>query len=111
MRQETSLGKWPCIKSRICVEDQLLRRCSTRRLRLASGGFAYHVLNRAVARARIFDKSMDYAAFARVLRQAKAEVPMRLLSYCCMPNHWHLVLWPWADADLSRFLHWLTMTH
>src|SRR5712692_2642047 len=82
-----------------------------RRLRFASGGFAYHVLNRAVARARILDESMDYAAFERVLRQAKAEVPMRLLSYCCMPNPWHLVLWPSADGDLSRFLHWLTMTH
>ena len=49
-----------------------------RRLRFASGGFVYHVLNRAVARARIFDKSMDYAAFERVLRQADAFVPMRL---------------------------------
>ena len=49
-----------------------------RRLRFASGGFVYHVLNRAVARARIFDKSMDYAAFERVLKQADAFVPMRL---------------------------------
>jgi hypothetical protein len=23
-------------------------------------------------------------------------VRMRVLSYCIMPNHWHLVLWPMA---------------
>src|SRR5437868_1117362 len=63
-----------------------------RRLRFASGGFVYHVLNQIVARARIFDKSMDYAAFERVLKQADAFVPMRLLAYCILSNHWHLVL-------------------
>ncbi len=35
---------------------------------------------------------------------------MRLLSYCLMPNHWHLVLWPRADGELSDFVHWLTLT-
>ena len=75
-----------------------------RRLRFASGGFVYHVLNRAVARARIFDKSMDYAAFERVLKQAYAFVPMRLLAYCILSNHWHLVLWPFHDGDLSEYL-------
>src|SRR5262245_12714084 len=28
-----------------------------------------------------------------------------------MPNHWHLVVWPEADGELSRHLHWLTLTH
>jgi putative transposase len=28
-----------------------------------------------------------------------------------MPNHWHLVLWPERDGELSRFLHWVTMPH
>src|SRR5437588_4644620 len=82
-----------------------------RRLRFASGGFVFHVLNRAVARDRIFDKSMDYAAFERVLKQAKDFVPMRLLAYCILSNHWHLVLWPFHDGDLSEYLRWLTVTH
>jgi putative transposase len=82
-----------------------------RRLRFASGGYVYHVLNRAVARQQIFDKSLDYAAFERVLKEAKTQVPMRLLAYCILPNHWHLVVWPLQDGDLSEYLHWLTMTH
>jgi putative transposase len=36
---------------------------------------------------------------------------MRVLAYVVMPNHWHLVLWPAADVQLSRFMQWLTLTH
>jgi putative transposase len=36
---------------------------------------------------------------------------MRLLAYCVMPNHFHLILWPRGDGDLSRFMRWLTLTH
>jgi putative transposase len=28
-----------------------------------------------------------------------------------MPNHWHLVVWPRSDGELSRFVGWLTLTH
>src|SRR5260370_29671092 len=28
-----------------------------------------------------------------------------------MPTHWHLVLWPAADGELTSFLRWLTLTH
>jgi putative transposase len=28
-----------------------------------------------------------------------------------MPNHWHLVVWPERDGDLSEFMRWLTLTH
>ena len=36
---------------------------------------------------------------------------MRILAYCFMPNHWHLVLWPHTGPDLSRFVRWFTLTH
>jgi hypothetical protein len=65
-----------------------------RRLRFGSGGFVYHVLNRAVGRPTLFHKVGDYAAFLEVLAQAQDFVALRLLAYCLMPNHWHLVLWP-----------------
>jgi putative transposase len=82
-----------------------------RRLRHAAGGYVYHVLNRAVARATIFQKPGDYDAFVRVLTEAQVRLPIRLLGYCIMPNHWHLVLWPDKDGDLSEFMRWLTVTH
>jgi putative transposase len=58
-----------------------------RRLRCNTGGYAYHVLNRAVGRAALFHKDDDYAAFETVLRQAKEQQPVRLLAYTLMPNH------------------------
>ena len=36
---------------------------------------------------------------------------MRLLGFCLMPNHWHVVLWPFEDGDLSRYIGWVTNTH
>ena len=71
----------------------------------------FHVLNRAVGRGRIFRKDADYAAFERVIEQVHARLPTRLLAYCLMPNHWHLVLWPRADGELSEFMRLLTVTH
>jgi len=75
------------------------------------GGLVYHVLNRANGRAQIFADARDYAAFLQALRAAQVEHPMRLLHYCVMPNHWHLVVWPERDGSLSRFVGWLTLTH
>jgi putative transposase len=82
-----------------------------RRKRIATGGVVFHVLNRAVARERIFWKPADYEALENVLQEAGERVPMRLLCYCVMPNHWHLVLWPRGDEDLSEYMRWLTVTH
>ena len=50
----------------------------------------YHGLNRDNARARIFRKPDDYAAFERVLAEAQQQGPPRLPGYCLMPNPWHL---------------------
>ncbi len=82
-----------------------------RRLRVSTGGYAYHVLNRGVGRKRIFAKQRDFEAFEEVIAQAKARLPMRVLAWCVMPNHWHFVLWPRGDGDLSEFMRWLTVTH
>jgi putative transposase len=71
----------------------------------------YHVLNRANGRKRIFKDAGDYKAFEQVMAQARERVPMRILSYCIMPNHWHMVVWPRRDGDLSQFVGWLTLTH
>jgi REP-associated tyrosine transposase len=82
-----------------------------RHARAAPGGYVYHALNRAVARLPLFQKDEDYRAFERVLVEAIAKHPIRLLAYCLMPNHWHFVLWPEGDDDMTAFLRWLTHTH
>ena len=81
------------------------------RPRCGTAGLIFHVLNRAVRRARLFDDGTDYAAFLLVLREAQLRIPLRVLGYCIMPNHFHLVVWPSTDNELSAFMHWLTSTH
>ncbi|HEV2293183.1 MAG TPA: transposase [Tepidisphaeraceae bacterium] len=82
-----------------------------RRPRAATGGMFFHVLNRAVGRERLFRKEADYAAFLRIIDEVQQRLPARLLVYCLMPNHWHLVLWPAGDGELSEFMRLLTVTH
>jgi putative transposase len=82
-----------------------------RRPRIAVGGIPFHVLNRAVGRGWLFEKDVDFEAFVRVIEQVHRRLPVRILSYCLMSNHWHLVLWPREDGELSEFMRLLTVTH
>lgn len=84
-----------------------------RRARSIIGGYAYHVLNRANGRLRLFKKEADFAAFERVLVEAFERVPLRILGYTVMSNHWHVVVWPRQrqDEQVSEFFRWLTVTH
>ena len=90
-----------------------------RRRRRCPGGLACHGMNRATALEAIFASAGDYAAFERVLAEARLREldceggRVWVCSNVLMPNHWHLVLWPepGADAAVTRFMKWLTLTH
>ncbi len=72
---------------------------------------AAHALNRRVGRLRLFDKPADYQSFEKILEQAWERTGIRLAAYCLMPNHWHLLLWPREDGELSEAMRWITVTH
>ncbi|MGQ0811999.1 MAG: transposase [Nitrospiraceae bacterium] len=82
-----------------------------RRPRLAAGGLVYHLLNRRVGRLPLFEKPADYAAFENILQEGYERTRVRIAAYCLMPNHWHLLLWPRQDGELSEVLRWITVTH
>jgi putative transposase len=82
-----------------------------RLLRADVGEVVYHVINRANARAHIFDTDNEYKQFEKILMEGKEQVDTRILSYCIMPNHWHMVLYPKEDGNLSSFMRWITNTH
>jgi putative transposase len=79
--------------------------------RIAKGSLVYHVMNRANGRLRIFKKMRDFEAFEETIAEGCERFSMRVCGYCVMGNHWHLVLWPRKDGDLSEFMKWLTVTH
>ena len=78
--------------------------------RIAKGNIVYHALNRANGRLHIFKKRQDFEAFESVLTDGIERYNMRLCGYCIMSNHWHLVLWPRQDGDLTNFMRWVTVT-
>ena len=82
-----------------------------RTARASQGNWCYHVLNRGNGRAEVFHKPEDYEAFVALFQPACERVRMRLLAYCLMPNHFHLVLWPYDDGDLGRWMQWLMTSH
>lgn len=82
-----------------------------RRPRFAQAGYVFHVLNRGAGRQTLFETNGDYDAFVALLQEAKQRVEMRILAFCVMPTHWHLVLWPQSDDALSEYMRWLTVTH
>jgi putative transposase len=79
--------------------------------RIAPGGIIHHVMNRAVMRSKLFRSRLDYEAFQCCLIQVVESERMRVLGYCVMPNHWHLLLWPRENGDLARFMMRLTNMH
>ena len=37
--------------------------------------------------------------------------PLRILAYCVLSNHWHFVVWPKADGQVTDYFRWLAHTH
>lgn len=79
--------------------------------RESTGGLFCHVLNRGNGRAQVFHDEADYQGFMNLMAKASRRASMRVAAWCLMPNHFHFVLWPRADGDLSRFMHWLMTSH
>jgi putative transposase len=82
-----------------------------RAARIAPGGFVYHVLNRSAGRFKMFRRDGDYEAFGKIMLEAHQRVPLRILSYCVLSTHWHFVVWPRKDGELTDFFRWLAHTH
>ena len=82
-----------------------------RTARASVGNLAYHVFNRGNGRATVFHDDDDFANFVRLIGEASERVAMRVVAYCVMPNHFHLVLWPRKDGDLGVYMQWLMTAH
>ena len=59
----------------------------------------------------MFRKEADFEAFERVIVETHERQPIRILSYCVLSNHWHFVVWPEEDGQLTAFFRRLAHTH
>jgi putative transposase len=76
-----------------------------------TAGIPFHVLNRGACRQTLFREPLEYRAFFACLVWAMQKHPVRLLAYCLMPNHFHMVLEPTTDGQLSQFMKSLEGMH
>jgi putative transposase len=72
-----------------------------------TGGICNHVINRGNAKVTVFHDDEDYDGFLRLIGLACRRTPMRVVGCCLMPNHFHLVVWPYGDEDLAAWMQWL----
>ena len=79
--------------------------------RIDVGNEVYHVINRANGGLRIFNTVPQYQDFEYLLNEMRETFGMRILAYVIMSNHWHLLLYPINDGDLSKSMQWLGTTH
>ncbi len=82
-----------------------------RRVQAGSGGLTFRVMNRGVRRMCLFGDPHDYSTFVRCVAEGLAKVDVDLFAFCIMPNHFHLVVRPARDSDLTEFMGLMTMRH
>lgn len=82
-----------------------------RRFQVGSGGLTFHVINRGVRRLRLFEDDDDYALLVGCIAEAQSLTNIELFAFCVMPNHFHLVVRPEGDTDLTQFMRLMTLRH
>ena len=78
---------------------------------LGTGRSFYHVMSRVVDRRKVFE-AKDKEVFRKILRNQEAFTGVRIVTYCLMSNHFHLLLEvpdretlpPLDEADLLEVL-------
>jgi len=75
------------------------------------GRLVYHVLNRTVAGLTLFRKEADIEAFERILIEAHERRALRIPAWRLMRNHWHFVVWPCKEGEVTAYFLWLVHTH
>ena len=79
--------------------------------RADEAGGIYHALNRGNARHDVFFKDADFEAFERIIAEGLQKFSVDLIAYQWMNNHWHMVVSPQVDGEMSAFVGWITLTH
>jgi putative transposase len=68
-------------------------------------------VNRGNRKSRIFESPEDYVTFLAALADAAERTVVRLVAFCLMPNHWHLVLWPYRGSEISTYMQIVMNSH
>lgn len=79
----------------------------SRPLRIEYPNAVYHVMNRGLNRQLIYLNDDDYEVFLEAVKESSKFFGIRIISYCLMPNHYHLLIQT-PKANLSRAMRHLS---
>jgi len=83
----------------------------TRKHRLSTSSM-YHIYNRGVSKRRIFFNEKDYFYFMYKMAIFKKKYFIRIITFCLMPNHFHLLLYTEDVAiNISKFMKSLQISY
>lgn len=72
--------------------------------RIVLPGYPHHVVHRGHNRRVVFRTIGDFSSYLDSLHELKGHYDIRLLAYCLMPNHVHLLLEPQSADGLARMM-------
>ena len=64
-------------------------------------GAWYHVMNRGRRGEAVFSEARDYTAFIELIKETVEMWKVRVVAYCLLPNHYHLLIQT-PEGNLSR---------
>jgi putative transposase len=70
-------------------------------------GPAYHITSRTNDKIRVFERGLGKKIMLMVLEDAKTKFGFKLMNFCIMPTHIHLLIVPSSGGDLSQVMHWV----
>src|SRR5918995_400995 len=79
--------------------------------RVCLDGVPLHIVNRGNRRERVFLEDADYLGFLAALAVAAERTSVRLLVFCLMSNHFHIVLWPLIGSEIPAYIPILMNAH
>lgn len=59
----------------------------------------------------LFEDREDYWMFIKCAEEALSRTSVDIFAFCIMPNHFHFVVRPAGDRDLTQFMALMTMRH
>jgi len=78
-----------------------------RKKRIFADGSTYHVTSLSNNKIRVFDNRLGRKIILSILDKAKAKYHFRLINFCIMPTHIHLLIEPAEGTSLAKIMQWI----
>lgn len=75
-----------------------------RRPRILVDGGYYHIITRGIDRRKLFRYPQDYKFFLKVIKRYLQKFQVKIIHYCLMSNHMHLLIHTEKARDLPKFM-------